>query len=63
MRKGEDTKMNITNQIGLRPAEYNALLHAIWRVDQLIKDEILTDQQRATLQRDRDALQALFVRL
>jgi hypothetical protein len=55
--------MNTTNQIGLRPAEYNALIHAIWRIDRLITDEILTDQQRATLQRDRDALQAIFVRI
>jgi hypothetical protein len=54
--------MNTTTKIGLRPTEYNALLHAIWRIDQLIKNEILTDQQRATLQRDRDALQGLFVR-
>jgi uncharacterized membrane protein YqjE len=55
--------MNTTTKIGLCQTEYNALIHAIWRIDQLVRDEILTDQQRATLQRDRDALQALFVRL
>jgi hypothetical protein len=55
--------MNATAKIGLPPTEYNALVHAIWRIDQLINNEILTDEQRARLQRDRRALQALFVRL
>jgi uncharacterized membrane protein YqjE len=55
--------MNATTKIGLSPTEYNALVHAIWRIDQLINNEILTDEQRERLQRDRRALQALFVRL
>jgi hypothetical protein len=55
--------MNTTTKIGLRPTEYNALIHAIWRIDQLIDNEILTDEQRATLRRDREALQALFIRI
>jgi hypothetical protein len=57
--------MNTSEKIGLRPTEYNALIHAIWRIDRLIKstDEILTAKEKIVLERDRDALEALFVRL
>lgn len=50
---------------GLPKDEYNALIHAIWRIDNLLKvaDEILTEQERITLKRDKDALHNLFVRL
>ena len=46
--------------------EYNALLHAIWRLDTLIKgasQDPATAKNLEVLQRDRDALSGLFVRL
>ena len=57
--------MTTATATGLRPSEYNALIHAIWRIDSTLKtaDEILTEKERMTLNRDRQALQDLFVRL
>jgi hypothetical protein len=55
--------MNTTNQIGLRPTEYNALIHAIWRIDQLTKELATSDPLYEKLRRDRQALQDLFVRI
>ena len=44
--------------------EYNALLHAIWRLDRLIADHADYPQTTIeTLERDRKALSDLFVRL
>lgn len=46
--------------------EYNALLHAMWRLDELIKGaslDPLTAKNLEVLQRDRQALGGLFVRL
>jgi hypothetical protein len=57
--------MNTTTPKGLSKDEYNALIHAIWRIDNLLKvaDEILTEKERITLTRDKEALHDLFVRL
>ena len=53
----------ITAPKGLRPAEYNALLHAIWRIDQILANPSQLPEKRETLERDRQALHDLFVRL
>jgi uncharacterized membrane protein YqjE len=57
--------MTTATATGLRPSEYNALIHAMWRIDSTLKspDYELTEKERATLERDRQALQDLFVRL
>lgn len=57
--------MTTATATGLRPSEYNALIHAIWAIDSKLKvaDEILTEPERIVLKRDRQALQDLFVRL
>jgi hypothetical protein len=58
--------MNTTaTATGLRPSEYNALIHAIWRIDSTLKspDNELTEKERIILNRDKQALQDLFVRL
>ena len=50
----------------LNRKEYNAMLHAIWRLDNLIKSSLnIPDEEDyvAKLQRDRDALSNLFNRL
>ncbi len=60
-------QMNTTTRPkGLRPTEYNALLHAIWRLDREIRETTDTEDQkdwREQLERDRQALSDLFVRL
>lgn len=52
-----------TSPKGLHPAEYNALLHAIWRIDQMLNSPSQLPEKRETLERDRQALHDLFVRL
>ncbi len=42
--------------------QYNALIHAIWRIDQDLKTRTdLTDEQRDRLFRDRESLQDVFI--
>jgi hypothetical protein len=48
---------------GLSRADYNALLHAIWRLDRELAELPSDSEQRPPLERDREALSALFVRL
>lgn len=48
---------------GLSKDEYNALIHAIWRIDQLTKELATSDPLYEKLRRDRQALQDVFVRL
>jgi hypothetical protein len=50
---------------GLTSNEYNALLHAIWRIDRTMKEHegSLTDTEKTVLERDRQALQGLFARI
>mgnify|MGYP003643016825 FL=1 len=57
-----------TTPKGLNQAEYNALMHAIWRLDRVIKEA----QEQETpplpsvmqkLSKERDALSTLFVRI
>jgi uncharacterized membrane protein YqjE len=43
--------------------EYNALIHAIWHIDRLLKSEPMNDSTRARLERDRKALSGLHARL
>jgi uncharacterized membrane protein YqjE len=41
-------------------AKYNALLHAIWRIDRELRDNTeLSEKERATLERDRNALSVI----
>jgi hypothetical protein len=47
---------------GLAKNEYNALIHAIWRIDQMLDDPNQLPERRDTLRRDREALKDLFVR-
>jgi hypothetical protein len=47
---------------GLTQGEYNALLHAIWRINRMIVSEDLTNQEIEILRRDKDALSKLFER-
>jgi hypothetical protein len=42
-------------------AQYNALIHAIWRIDQMLKSPEQLPETRATLERDRQALQEVFI--
>jgi uncharacterized membrane protein YqjE len=40
--------------------KYNALLHAIWRIDRELRDNAeLSEKERATLERDRNALSVI----
>jgi len=57
--------MEKLREIGLRPAEYNALIHAIWAIDNKLKvaDEILREPEKLILERDKKALLDLFERL
>lgn len=48
---------------GLSRTDYNALLHAIWYFDRQIKELSQQGIDTATLERDRKALEDLFVRL
>ena len=53
---------------GLNQTEYNALLHAIWRLDRVIKEaeEFDIPTPPATmlkLNKERDALENIFVRI
>jgi hypothetical protein len=48
---------------GLTSNEYNALLHAIWRIDQILASPSQLPEKRETLERDRQALHDLFVRI
>ena len=56
---------NTTAPKGLSSVTYNALLHAIWKLDDQIRQEKAVPDSRVLprLQRDRDALHDLFVRL
>jgi len=56
---------NTTAPRGLSSVTYNALLHAIWKLDDQIRQEKAVPDSRvlSRLQRDRDALHDLFVRL
>ena len=57
-------KMNhTTTPRGLTQNEYNALLHAIWRINRMIVSEDLDNLEIAILRRDKDALEGLFQRL
>jgi hypothetical protein len=47
---------------GFNQTEYNALIHAIWRLDRDIAEETDSEVMRI-LNRDRKALRELFVRL
>jgi hypothetical protein len=55
--------MTTATATGLRPSEYNALIHAIWRIDQLTKELAPDDPHHEKLRRDRQALLDLFNRL
>lgn len=49
---------------GFTKDEYNAIIHAIWRLDRLIRDHADNPNMNLqTLERDRKALSDLFVRL
>jgi hypothetical protein len=54
-----------TTPKGLTGDEYNALIHAIWRIDRIIKENEgrLTPLEKSILERDRQALQDLFARV
>ena len=52
-----------TTPRGLTQNEYNALLHAIWRINRMIVSEDLDNLEIAILRRDKDALEGLFQRL
>ena len=54
--------METTTPRGLAPNEYNALLHAIWRINRMIVSEDLTNREIEILRRDKDALSNLFER-
>lgn len=41
--------------------QYNALIHAIWRVDQMLNSPDQLPEKRETLERDRKALQEVFI--
>ena len=47
----------------MNPSEYNALLHAIWNIDRLLKTEGLSEREVIVLNRDREALSGLHQRL
>jgi hypothetical protein len=55
--------MTTATATGLRPSEYNALIHAMWRIDQLTKELATDDPHHEKLRRDRQALLDLFNRL
>lgn len=42
-------------------AQYNALIHAIWRIDQMLNDPNQLPEKRETLERDRKALTEVFL--
>jgi hypothetical protein len=52
-----------TPRKGLTQNEYNALLHALWRIDKDLKIDKLTETERFVLERDRQSLQGLFMSL
>lgn len=41
--------------------QYNALIHAIWRIDQMLNSPEQLPETRTTLERDRQALQEVFI--
>jgi hypothetical protein len=52
----KDTKMRTATA----KDKYNALLHAIWRMDRELRDNPeLSEKERATLERDRNALSVI----
>jgi hypothetical protein len=56
--------MITTTNNGLSKDEYNALIHAIWRLDRLIADHNQNPNMNLQkLERDRKALSNLFVRI
>lgn len=60
--------METTTPKGLRQDEYNALLHAIWRLKRVIKDAEefhvpTSPETMRKLSRDLQALENLFVRI
>lgn len=58
-------KPTTTAPKGLTGDEYNALIHAIWRIDRIMKENEgkLTKLEETILERDRQALQGLFARV
>jgi hypothetical protein len=50
---------------GMNQKEYNALLHAIWRLDSVINSQkgLIHEDDMKVLKRDREALGHLFARL
>jgi hypothetical protein len=61
--KEQQMNTTATTPKGLTGNEYNALLHAIWRIDQILASPSQLPEKRETLERDRQALHDLFVRL
>ena len=58
-----NTMTTATAPKGLTKNEYNALIHAMWRIDQITKELATDDPHHEKLRRDRQALLDLFNRL